>query len=80
MHLLVALMVTTGGNAAILRLTEESGVWPEGLLDAYMVMIPKAEGNSAPLGQRPLGVLPVVYRLWATVRLEHLQYWRESCV
>ena len=61
------------GLAAILRLTEETGSWPEGLLDAYMVMIPKAEGNATPLGQRPLSVLPVFYRLWATVRLGHLQ-------
>ena len=66
------------GLAAILRLTEETGVWPEGLFDAYMVMIPKAEGNSTPLGQRPLSVLPVVYRLWATVRLKHLQEWCDS--
>ena len=66
------------GLGAILGLTEETGVWPEGLLDAYMIMIPKAEGNSTPLGQRPLSVLPVVYRLWVTVRLEHLQEWCDS--
>ena len=56
---------------------EESGAWPDGLLDAYMVVIPKAEGNATPLGQRPLIVLPIVYRLWATVR-EHFQSWCES--
>ena len=90
MPLLVVWMVGIGGElkalsvpwydglAAILRLTEETGVWPEGLLDAYMVMIPKAEGNSTPLGQRPLSVLPVIYRLWATVRLGHLQSWCDS--
>ena len=66
------------GLAAILRLTEVTGIWQEGMLDAYMVMIPKAEGNSTPLGQRLLSVLPVVYRLWATVRLEHLQEWCDS--
>ena len=32
-------------------------------------MIPKADGDSSPLGQRPLSVLPVVYRLWASLRL-----------
>ena len=32
-------------------------------LDAYIAMIPKADGDSTPLGQRPLSVLPVAYRL-----------------
>ena len=43
-------------------------------------MIPKAEGDSTPLGQRPLCVLPVVYRLWASVRLAHIQEWFYSWV
>ena len=43
-------------------------------------MIPKAEGDSTPLGQRPLCVLPVVYRLWASVRLAHLKDWFYSWV
>ena len=30
-----------------------------------------------PLGQGPLGVLPVVYRLWASLRLGHLREWDE---
>ena len=38
-------------------------------------MIPKADGDSTPLGQRPLGVLPVVYRLWASLGLGHLGEW-----
>ena len=66
------------GLAAILRLVEESGVWPDGVLDAFMVMIPKTEGNATPLGQRPLSVLSTVCRLWATVRLEHPQAWCDS--
>ena len=43
---------------------ESTGCWPQGLLDAYIAMIPKADGDATPLGQRPLSVLPVVYRLW----------------
>ena len=37
----------------------------------------ESEGSwdSTPLGQRPLGVLPVVYRLWASLRLGHLKEW-----
>ena len=49
-----------------------------GLLDAYITMIPKADGDSTPPGQRPLSVLPVVYRLWASLRLGHLREWVEE--
>ena len=56
------------GLALVLRQVEAAGQWPQGLLDAYIAMIPKAEGDSTPLGQRPLCVLPVVCRLWASVR------------
>ena len=62
------------------RLVEDTGVWPDGLLDAFITMIPKTDGDSTPLGQRPLCVLPVVYRLWASVRLGHLQNWIYSWV
>ena len=51
---------------------------PQGLQDAYIAMIPKADGGSTPLGQRPLSVLPVVYRLWASLRLGHLREWVEG--
>ena len=48
---------------------------PQGILDAKITMIPKSDGDSTPPGQRPLCALPVVYRLWASVRLGHLQSW-----
>ena len=51
------------GLAILLELVETSGIWPQGLLDAYIAMIRKVDGDSTPLGQRPLSVLPVVYRL-----------------
>ena len=68
------------GLASVLRQIEAAGRWPQGLLDAYIAMIPKAEGDSTPLGQRPLCVFLVVYRLWASVRLAHLQEWFYSWV
>ena len=43
-------------------------------------MIPKAEGDSTSLGQRPLCVLLVVYHLCASVRLAHLKDWFYSWV
>ena len=48
--------------ARILSKVEDTGVWPDGLLDAYIAMIPKTDGDATSLGQRPLSVLPVVYR------------------
>ena len=68
------------GLAWVLGIVEDTGVWPDGLLDAYITMIPKADGGSTPLGQRPLCVLPVIYRLWASVRLGHIQQWFYSWV
>ena len=38
-------------------------------------MIPEVGGDSTPLGQRPLSVLPVVYRVWASARMEQLEGW-----
>ena len=43
--------------ARILTKVEDFGIWPDGLLDAYIAMIPKTDGDSTPLGQRPLSVL-----------------------
>ena len=66
--------------ARILSKVEDLGVWPDGLLDAYIVMIPKTDGDAAPLGQRPLSVLPVVCRIWASARMGQLDDWFRSWV
>ena len=66
------------GLAVLLNLVESTGTSPQGLLDAYFATIPKADGDSTPLGQRPLSVLPVVFRLWASLRLGHLREWVEG--
>ena len=66
--------------ARILTKVEDLGVWPDGLLDAYIAMIPKTDGNATPLGQRPLSVLPVVYRIWAAARMGQLEGWFKSWV
>ena len=36
---------------------------PDGLLDAYFAIIPKVDVDATPRGQRPLSVLPIVYRI-----------------
>ena len=47
---------------------------------AYNAMIPKTDGDATPLGQRPLSVLPIVNRLWASARMGHLDEWFRSWV
>ena len=36
-------------------------------------MISKSDGDSTPLGQRPLSVLPIVYRVWASAWMNQLE-------
>ena len=43
-------------------------------------MIPKTDGDSTPFGQRPLSVLPIVYRVWASARMVQLEGWFQSWV
>ena len=66
--------------ARILTKVEDVGVWPDGLLDAFIAMIPKTDGDATPLSQRPLSVLPVVYRIWASARMSQLDGWFKSWV
>ena len=66
--------------ARILTKVEDIGVWPDVLLDASITMIPKTDGDATPLGQRPLSVLPVVYRIWASARMGQLDGWFKSWV
>ena len=67
--------------ARILTLVEDTDVWPDGLLDAYLhCHDPKVDGDATPLGQRPLSVPPVVYRIWASARMGQLEDWFKSWV
>ena len=68
------------GLARILTKVEDIGVWPDGLWDAEITMIPKTDGDATPLGQRPLSVLPIVYRIWAAARMGQLEGWFRSWV
>ena len=64
-----------GGLARIFSKVEDTGVWPEGLLDACIVLIPKTDGDATPLGQRPVNVVPSAHRIWASVRMLQLEDW-----
>ena len=61
------------GLAIFLKMVEPAGIWPHGLLDVFFAVIQMADGDSTPLGQRTLSVLPEVYRLWESLRLGHLR-------
>ena len=66
--------------ARILTKVENFGIWPDGLLEAYIAMIPKTDGDSTPLGQRPLSVLPIVYLVPVLGTGSCLQCWGRSWV
>ena len=68
------------GLATFHNKIEDDGVLPEGLFDAYIAMIPESDGDSTLLAQMFLCVLPVVNRLWVSVRLAHLGEWFASWV
>ena len=53
------------GLARILSLVEDTGIWPD--------------GDAIP-GQRHLSVLPIVYRIWVSVRMGQLDGWFRSWV
>ena len=61
------------GLARNLSRVEDLVVWPEGLLDANIAMIPKSDGDATPLDPRPLSVLPIAYRIWASDRMGLLE-------
>ena len=54
------------GLAILLELVETTGVWPQGLLDAYIAMILKMDGDSTPGSTAPQRA----YRLWASFGLD----------
>ena len=61
------------GLADILRLVDEDGRWLEGLLDACFSMIPRVDGAVTPFLAEAFMCLPVVHRLWNSVRMGHIE-------
>ena len=53
------------GMARLLNLVEQEGIWPAEWLEAYVGMIPKGNGGFRPRDQRPITVLPLMYRVWS---------------
>ena len=42
---------------------EDTGVWPEGMIDASIAMTLETDGDATPLGQRALSVLHIACRV-----------------
>lgn len=63
--------------AELLNAVERTGCWPAMLAAGYVSLIPKGEGMQA-TNMRPLSVLPVIYRLWASLRLQEVMVWQET--
>ena len=60
--------------AELLNMVEETGQWPAALTHCRAAFLAKEEAESLdPLGFRVLLMLPAVYRLWARLRLNHLE-------
>ena len=72
-----------GELARILTKIENFGVWPDALLDAYIAMFPKTDGDAAPLARGLLVCsLCIVFRLllvWCSLKVGlRLKCWWRS--
>ena len=65
--------------AFMLNTIESGAEWPDDLCNGRAAYLSKDELHTDdPLAYRVLLILPVVYRRWATVRLQHMQDWTYS--
>ena len=60
--------------AAVLAQVVAEGKLPAGLSGAIVALLPKKEDHG-PLAQRPISLLPMVYKLWAAARGAILKEW-----
>ena len=58
---------------------EATGVWPAALCWAGITLIPK-EHSGDPMDLRPISVMPVIYRLWASARMRCCLPWQEKWI
>ncbi len=64
--------------ARILNLIEKTGKWPKAAVMGLVAMIPKAKASNEHLGQRPITIMPLIYRMWASVRGRQCSSWMSS--
>ena len=63
--------------AEVFNEVERSGEWPEQLMHAMICLIPKPGSSGEPLSQRPISITPVLYRVWAAIRVKPALKWLE---
>ena len=67
-----------GKLCTVFQVIEEVGEWPISFTVGYLSLIPKPESDNSPSSLRPLSILSVLYRAWASSRLKLLMQWQES--
>ena len=63
----------------IFHLCETQGSFPSSFYHSYTTLIPKGASRT-PLSLRPITVLPVPYRIYASLRCQTLLQWQESWI
>ena len=64
-------------TAQLLNKVEQEGVWPTDLPGPMGILLPKG-GTDDPLDRRPIWLMPMIYRVWATRRASSWARWRLS--
>ena len=62
----------------LFHIIEQSSIWPSSFTVGFLCFIPKQDSDSSPSSLRPLSILSVLYRAWASCRLADLMRWQES--
>ena len=62
----------------VFHVIEQSQRWPFSFTSGYFCLIPKPESDNSPSSLRPLSILSVLYRAWASMRLSELMVWQET--
>ena len=63
----------------LLHIVEDVGVWPGALAHSLISLVTKGEG-ARPEDLRPISVMPLVYRDWASARLREVISWQEEWI
>eukprot|EP00971_Amphidinium_carterae_P091339 1808099-Amphidinium_carterae.1 len=61
--------------AEFYQIVETQGFWPESLRDLLLLQLPKAGAVHAG-ERRPIALMPVIYRIWASSCKPRLLSWR----
>ena len=76
-HLALLPLVWWEAAAHMLEDIEQGADWLEQMCIASVPLTPKS-ASTKPLDQRPITVLPVLYRVWAAHRAQDLRGWQEA--